>query len=149
MNDTRSRRMERVIDRSAQWLQSSHAYMPCGRDLRSCRQHRTESPVSMRSGNSGIPERDMLHTVLMVNTDDQMSMRAEEDTFLYVYIASMPHPYTYGEYPAAWTFAKNPITEEEARGYMNVCTTSLSRNDWVLEQRRHKGLHGATVSEIP
>eukprot|EP00959_Pyramimonas_sp_CCMP1952_P325225 6807227-Pyramimonas_sp.AAC.1 len=27
--------------------------------------------------------------------------------------------------------------------------TSLARNDWVLEQRRRKGLRGATVSEVP
>eukprot|EP00959_Pyramimonas_sp_CCMP1952_P377031 7897303-Pyramimonas_sp.AAC.1 len=31
---------------------------------------------------------------------------------------------------------------------MNVFT-SLSRNDWALEQRRRKVLHGTTVSEVP
>eukprot|EP00959_Pyramimonas_sp_CCMP1952_P175193 3661185-Pyramimonas_sp.AAC.1 len=54
----------------------------------------------------------------------------------------------YDEYPTAWVFEKSPITEEAARGYMKV-STSLSRKDWVLEQRRHKGLHGATISEVP
>eukprot|EP00959_Pyramimonas_sp_CCMP1952_P345121 7227703-Pyramimonas_sp.AAC.1 len=27
--------------------------------------------------------------------------------------------------------------------------TSLSRNDWVLEQRRRKGMYGTTLSEVP
>eukprot|EP00959_Pyramimonas_sp_CCMP1952_P324060 6782266-Pyramimonas_sp.AAC.1 len=31
---------------------------------------------------------------------------------------------------------------------MNVFT-SLSRDDWVLEQRRRKGMHGTTLSEVP
>eukprot|EP00959_Pyramimonas_sp_CCMP1952_P220542 4611027-Pyramimonas_sp.AAC.1 len=62
VNDTWLRRMERATDRSAPWLQSSHAYMPYGRDLRARCQRRTESPASMRSGKSGISERDMLHT---------------------------------------------------------------------------------------
>eukprot|EP00959_Pyramimonas_sp_CCMP1952_P268232 5608608-Pyramimonas_sp.AAC.1 len=31
---------------------------------------------------------------------------------------------------------------------MNVFT-SLTRNDWVLEQRRRKGMHGTTLSEGP
>eukprot|EP00959_Pyramimonas_sp_CCMP1952_P195850 4094516-Pyramimonas_sp.AAC.1 len=79
VNDTWLGRMERATDRSAQWLQSSRSYMPYGLDLRSRSQRRTESPVSMRSGNSGISEREMLHAVLMINTDGQMSMRAEED----------------------------------------------------------------------
>eukprot|EP00959_Pyramimonas_sp_CCMP1952_P199189 4166395-Pyramimonas_sp.AAC.1 len=43
---------------------------------------------------------------------------------------------------------KNPTTEEEARGYMNVLT-SLSRNKWVLEQRRRKGMYVTTMSEVP
>eukprot|EP00959_Pyramimonas_sp_CCMP1952_P093437 1955625-Pyramimonas_sp.AAC.1 len=73
----------------------------------------------MRSGNSGISGRDMLHTVLMVNTDGQMGMRAEEDMFMNLPTVSTSHPYTYDEYRAAWIFEKNPITEEEARGYMN------------------------------
>eukprot|EP00959_Pyramimonas_sp_CCMP1952_P073730 1541220-Pyramimonas_sp.AAC.1 len=81
--------MERATDRSAQWLQSSHSYMPYGRDLRPRSQRRTESPASMRSGNSGISERDMLHTVLMINTDGQMRTRAEEDTFLSLPTASI------------------------------------------------------------
>eukprot|EP00959_Pyramimonas_sp_CCMP1952_P087234 1824989-Pyramimonas_sp.AAC.1 len=34
VNDAWLRRMERAIDRGAQWLQSSHAYTPHGRDLR-------------------------------------------------------------------------------------------------------------------
>eukprot|EP00959_Pyramimonas_sp_CCMP1952_P086728 1813817-Pyramimonas_sp.AAC.1 len=92
--------MERATDRSAQWLQSSPAYMPYGRDLRSHSQRRTESPVSMRSGNSGISERDMLHAVLIVNTDGQMSMRAEKDAFMNLPTASTSHPHTYDECPA-------------------------------------------------
>eukprot|EP00959_Pyramimonas_sp_CCMP1952_P255230 5330979-Pyramimonas_sp.AAC.1 len=43
---------------------------------------------------------------------------------------------------------KSPVAEEEARGHMNVLT-SLSRNDWVLEQRRRKGMYGTTLSEVP
>eukprot|EP00959_Pyramimonas_sp_CCMP1952_P038164 798624-Pyramimonas_sp.AAC.1 len=31
---------------------------------------------------------------------------------------------------------------------MNVFT-SLSRNDWVLEQRRRRGMYGTTLSEVP
>eukprot|EP00959_Pyramimonas_sp_CCMP1952_P335076 7016419-Pyramimonas_sp.AAC.1 len=62
VNDTWLRRMERATDRSAQLLQSSLSDMPYGRDLRPRSQRRTQSLVSMRSGNSGISERDMLHT---------------------------------------------------------------------------------------
>eukprot|EP00959_Pyramimonas_sp_CCMP1952_P206362 4315921-Pyramimonas_sp.AAC.1 len=47
-----------------------------------------------------------------------------------------------------WTLEGNPTTEGEARGYMNV-STSFSRNEWVLEQRRRKGTHDTTVSEVP
>eukprot|EP00959_Pyramimonas_sp_CCMP1952_P043521 910200-Pyramimonas_sp.AAC.1 len=61
---------------------------------------------------------------------------------------STSHPYTHDEYPTTWIFERNPITEEEARGYMNAFT-SLSRNNWVLEQRRREGLRGTTVSEVP
>eukprot|EP00959_Pyramimonas_sp_CCMP1952_P058059 1211964-Pyramimonas_sp.AAC.1 len=71
--------MERATDRSAQWRQSPHAYMPYGRGFRPRSQRRTESLVSMRGGKSGISERDMLRTVLMITTDGQMGMRAEED----------------------------------------------------------------------
>eukprot|EP00959_Pyramimonas_sp_CCMP1952_P013979 295636-Pyramimonas_sp.AAC.1 len=46
------------------------------------------------------------------------------------------------------SFEKQLITEEEARGYMNVFT-SLTRNEWVLEQRRRKGTHGTTLSDAP
>eukprot|EP00959_Pyramimonas_sp_CCMP1952_P299760 6269929-Pyramimonas_sp.AAC.1 len=102
----------------------------------------------MRSGNSGISERDVLHAVLTIHADGQMNMRAEEDTFLNLPTASTSHPYMHDEHPAAWTFENYHIAEEEARGYMNVFT-SLSRNDWVLEQRRRKGLLGTTVSEVP
>eukprot|EP00959_Pyramimonas_sp_CCMP1952_P425592 8914737-Pyramimonas_sp.AAC.1 len=76
----------------------------------------------------------------MVNADGQMGMRAEEDTFMNMPTVSTSHPYTHDEYPAACTFEKSLITEEEARGYMNAFT-SLSRNEWVLDQRRRKGLH--------
>eukprot|EP00959_Pyramimonas_sp_CCMP1952_P031620 663222-Pyramimonas_sp.AAC.1 len=58
-----------------------------------------------------------------------MGTRADEDTFMNMPTTSAPRPHTYDEYPTAWIFEKNPITEEEARGYMNVFT-SLSRNDW-------------------
>eukprot|EP00959_Pyramimonas_sp_CCMP1952_P398488 8349956-Pyramimonas_sp.AAC.1 len=120
--------MESATDRSAQWLQSSRAYMPYRRDLRSRSQRRTENQVSMCSGSSGISEREMLHAVLMVNTDGQMSMRAEENTFIHLPTVSTSHPYTYDEYPTARISENNPITEEEARGYMNAFTP-LSRND--------------------
>eukprot|EP00959_Pyramimonas_sp_CCMP1952_P324181 6784901-Pyramimonas_sp.AAC.1 len=75
-----------------------------------------------------------------------MGMRADEDTFLNLPTISTSHPFTYDEYPTAGIFENNPTTEEESRGYMNVFT-SLARNEWVLEQRRRKGLHGTTVSE--
>eukprot|EP00959_Pyramimonas_sp_CCMP1952_P207441 4339376-Pyramimonas_sp.AAC.1 len=61
---------------------------------------------------------------------------------------SATRPRMYDEYPTAWILEKNLIAEEEARGYMNVFT-SLSRNDWVLEQKRRKGMHGTTLSEVP
>eukprot|EP00959_Pyramimonas_sp_CCMP1952_P269374 5631222-Pyramimonas_sp.AAC.1 len=77
-----------------------------------------------------------------------MGMRADEDTFLNLPTTSASHPYTYDEYPTAWIFfERNPTTEEEARGYMNAFT-SLSRNDWLSEQRRRKGMHGATLYEV-
>eukprot|EP00959_Pyramimonas_sp_CCMP1952_P215893 4515906-Pyramimonas_sp.AAC.1 len=76
-----------------------------------------------------------------------MGMRAEEDTFLNLPTTSASHPYTYDEYPTAWIFARVSVAEEEARGYMNVFT-SLSRNHWVLEQRRRKGMRGTTLSEV-
>eukprot|EP00959_Pyramimonas_sp_CCMP1952_P082493 1723849-Pyramimonas_sp.AAC.1 len=63
-------------------------------------------------------------------------------------LASAPHPHMHDEHPKAWTFEKNPITEEEARGCMNVFT-SLTRNDWALEQRRRKGTHATTLAEVP
>eukprot|EP00959_Pyramimonas_sp_CCMP1952_P363799 7618166-Pyramimonas_sp.AAC.1 len=46
VNDTWLRRMERSLDRSAQWLQSPHTHMPHGRDIRPRNQRRTESPVA-------------------------------------------------------------------------------------------------------
>eukprot|EP00959_Pyramimonas_sp_CCMP1952_P365931 7663898-Pyramimonas_sp.AAC.1 len=61
VNDMWLRRMGRAADRGAQWLQSSYSYMPYGRDLRPRSQRRTGGLVGMRSGNSGISERDMLH----------------------------------------------------------------------------------------
>eukprot|EP00959_Pyramimonas_sp_CCMP1952_P184356 3855032-Pyramimonas_sp.AAC.1 len=113
VNDMRLRRMERATDRGAQWLQSQHTYMPYGRDASA--QSAQDSPASARSGISAISERDMLHTV---NTGGQMAMRANEDTFMSMPTTSASRPYTYDEYPTAWIFKKNPITEEEARGYM-------------------------------
>eukprot|EP00959_Pyramimonas_sp_CCMP1952_P421494 8830047-Pyramimonas_sp.AAC.1 len=77
-----------------------------------------------------------------------MGMRADEDTFLNLPTTSASHSRTYDEYPTAWIFERSPTTEEEARGYTNVFT-SLSRNDWALEQRRRRGTHGATLSEVP
>eukprot|EP00959_Pyramimonas_sp_CCMP1952_P312058 6531236-Pyramimonas_sp.AAC.1 len=71
-----------------------------------------------------------------------MSMRAEEDTFLNLLTAPTSHPYMHDEYHEAWIFGKDP------RGYMNA-VTSLSRNDWALEQRRRRGLHGTTAPEVP
>eukprot|EP00959_Pyramimonas_sp_CCMP1952_P179157 3745216-Pyramimonas_sp.AAC.1 len=72
----------------------------------------------------------MRHTVFKVNTGGQKGMRADEDTFLNLPVASASHPYTYGEYLTAWIFERNPIAEEEAR-------------------RRRNGMHGATLSEVP
>eukprot|EP00959_Pyramimonas_sp_CCMP1952_P007707 160847-Pyramimonas_sp.AAC.1 len=63
-------------------------------------------------------------------------------------LSSAPHPHMYDEYSTAWIFERNPITEEEARGYIGVFTP-LTRDDWVLEQRRRKGLCGTTLSEGP
>eukprot|EP00959_Pyramimonas_sp_CCMP1952_P072722 1519423-Pyramimonas_sp.AAC.1 len=77
-----------------------------------------------------------------------MGMRADEDTFLNSPTTSTSHPYTHDEYPTAWILDRNSFTEEEARGDMNVFT-SLSRDDWALEQRGRKGLHGTTVSGVP
>eukprot|EP00959_Pyramimonas_sp_CCMP1952_P468097 9492657-Pyramimonas_sp.AAC.1 len=61
---------------------------------------------------------------------------------------SASRPYTYDAHPTTWIFKKNPVTEEEARGCMNVFA-SLLRNDWVLEQRLRKGMYGTTLSEVP
>ena len=94
--------------------------MPYERDLRPRSQRRAECPVSMRSGNSGISERDMLRTVLMITTDGQMGMRAEEVTFLKLPTTSTSQPYMHDESLTAWIFEKSLITEEQARGYMNV-----------------------------
>eukprot|EP00959_Pyramimonas_sp_CCMP1952_P241119 5039054-Pyramimonas_sp.AAC.1 len=104
VNDAWLRRMERATDKSAQWLQSPHAYMPYGRDIRPRSQRRTESPVSVRSGSSAISERNGLHTVLMVDTGGQMGMRADEDAFLNLPTTSASRPCTHDEYPTAWIF---------------------------------------------
>eukprot|EP00959_Pyramimonas_sp_CCMP1952_P223606 4675308-Pyramimonas_sp.AAC.1 len=87
--------------------------MPYGRDIRPRNQRRTESPVSARSGNGAISERDMLHIVFMVDTDGRMGMRADEDTFLNLPTTSASHPCTYDEYSTAWVFERNPSAEEE------------------------------------
>eukprot|EP00959_Pyramimonas_sp_CCMP1952_P421792 8836275-Pyramimonas_sp.AAC.1 len=142
------RRMERATGRSAQWLQSPHTSMPHGRDTRPRSQRRTESPVGARSGIGAISERDMLHAVLMVSTDCQIDMRADEDTFMNVPLTSAPRPHMKDEYHTAWIFEKNPVTGEEARGCMNVFTP-LTRIDSVFEQRRRKGMPGTTLSEVP
>eukprot|EP00959_Pyramimonas_sp_CCMP1952_P357729 7489928-Pyramimonas_sp.AAC.1 len=65
----------------------------------------------------------------MVNTNVPIGMRAHEDTFMNMPLASAPRPHVHDNYPTAWIFEKNPTAEEEARGYMNVFT-SLTRNDW-------------------
>eukprot|EP00959_Pyramimonas_sp_CCMP1952_P397873 8336481-Pyramimonas_sp.AAC.1 len=61
VNDAWLRRMGRATDRGAQWLQSPRAYMSYGRDVRPRNQRRTEGPVSARSGNGAISERDVQH----------------------------------------------------------------------------------------
>eukprot|EP00959_Pyramimonas_sp_CCMP1952_P448564 9392408-Pyramimonas_sp.AAC.1 len=61
-------------------------------------------------------------------------------------LTSAPRPHMYDEYPMAWIFEKNLITEEDARGHMNVFT-SLTRNGWALEQRRRRGLSGTALPE--
>eukprot|EP00959_Pyramimonas_sp_CCMP1952_P097536 2038920-Pyramimonas_sp.AAC.1 len=62
------------------------------------RQRRTDSPVSVRSGASATPERDMLQTALMVNTDGQNAARADEDTFENIPLAQQPP--AWGEFPS-------------------------------------------------
>eukprot|EP00959_Pyramimonas_sp_CCMP1952_P090068 1885632-Pyramimonas_sp.AAC.1 len=44
--------------------------------------------------------------------------------------------------------AKHLFTEDEARGYMNAIA-SLTRDKRALDQRRRKGMHGATWSAVP
>eukprot|EP00959_Pyramimonas_sp_CCMP1952_P002459 50862-Pyramimonas_sp.AAC.1 len=56
-----------------------------------------------------------------------MGMRADEDAFLDAPTTSASRPCTHDEYPTAWAFEKNPITEEEARGYTNVFTSVKKR----------------------
>eukprot|EP00959_Pyramimonas_sp_CCMP1952_P256052 5348037-Pyramimonas_sp.AAC.1 len=73
------RRMERATERSAEWLRAPHTIAPHGRDIRPRSQRRKQSPVSARSGNSAMSERDMLHAVSMVNPDGQVALRADED----------------------------------------------------------------------
>eukprot|EP00959_Pyramimonas_sp_CCMP1952_P202676 4238308-Pyramimonas_sp.AAC.1 len=94
---------------------------------------RAESPVDARSGASATAERDMLHAVLMVNTDGQIARRADEDALMNMPPSSAQRPHMCDEYPSAWIFEKNPVAEEGARGCMNVFA-SLTRNDWVSEQ---------------
>eukprot|EP00959_Pyramimonas_sp_CCMP1952_P461827 9482237-Pyramimonas_sp.AAC.1 len=106
------RRMGRATERSAQWPQAPHTYMPYGRDIRPRSQRRTESPVSARSGNSAISERDILHAVLMVNTDGQVAMRADEDTFLNMPLSSTPHPHMYDEYSLSLIHISEPTRPE-------------------------------------
>eukprot|EP00959_Pyramimonas_sp_CCMP1952_P198693 4155972-Pyramimonas_sp.AAC.1 len=74
-------------------------------------------------------------------------MRAGEDTFENMPL-SQQHPHMCDECPSAWIFERQPITEEEARGYMYVFTSS-TRNEWALEQRRRKGMHGTTLCDVP
>eukprot|EP00959_Pyramimonas_sp_CCMP1952_P319139 6677575-Pyramimonas_sp.AAC.2 len=61
---------------------------------------------------------------------------------------SSQHPHMHDEYPSSWIFERQRITEEEARGNMNVFA-SLPRIEWVLEQRRRKGTHGTALSDLP
>eukprot|EP00959_Pyramimonas_sp_CCMP1952_P234472 4899219-Pyramimonas_sp.AAC.1 len=44
-----------------------------------------------------------------------MGMRADEDTFMNMPTTSASRSCTYDEYPTAWIFEKNPITEEGPR----------------------------------
>eukprot|EP00959_Pyramimonas_sp_CCMP1952_P452897 9467348-Pyramimonas_sp.AAC.1 len=109
----RLRRVEKATGRGAQWLQAPHAHVPYGRDIR---------PRSQRRGTSAISERDVLHTMLIMNTNGQIGMRADEDTCLNIPLASAPRPRAHDECPAAGISENSPTTEEEARGYMNVFT---------------------------
>eukprot|EP00959_Pyramimonas_sp_CCMP1952_P339999 7120665-Pyramimonas_sp.AAC.1 len=122
--------------------------MPHGPDTRPRSQRRTENLANVRSGIIAISQRDMLHIVLMVNSYCQIGMRAHEDTSMNVPLTSEPRPNMYDEYPTALILEKNPTTEKETRGYMNVFT-SLTRNDWASGQRRRKAMHGTTRSEVP
>eukprot|EP00959_Pyramimonas_sp_CCMP1952_P200574 4195336-Pyramimonas_sp.AAC.1 len=83
----------------------------------------------------------------MFDTDGQIIVRADEDAFENTPL-SPHHPQIYDEFPSAWIFQRQPITEEGARGYMDVFT-SLTRNELVLEQTRRKGMHGTTQSDVP
>eukprot|EP00959_Pyramimonas_sp_CCMP1952_P120379 2517229-Pyramimonas_sp.AAC.1 len=118
--------------------------MPNGRPRRA---RRIESPASTRCGASAVSERDMLHAVLMVNADEQIAARPDDDTFEATPLSPQQPP-TYDEYPSAWISQKYPIAEEGARGYMNVFKL-LTRDERVLEQRRRKGTRGTTRSDVP
>eukprot|EP00959_Pyramimonas_sp_CCMP1952_P094428 1975514-Pyramimonas_sp.AAC.1 len=93
------------------------------------RQRRADSPVSVRSGASAMSERDVLQTALMVNTDGQMTVLADEDTFQDIPVTQQSP--RWGEYPADWTFQQCPITKGRSRAY-----------------RRLKGMYGTTVAAV-
>eukprot|EP00959_Pyramimonas_sp_CCMP1952_P200272 4188697-Pyramimonas_sp.AAC.1 len=99
------------------WLiRMERAGAPCGSNPR--RQRRTESPVSVRSGASAMSGRDMLQTVLMINSDGQNAVRADEDTCDNIPLTQQ-RP-TWGEYPSDWILQQCPVTEEENRACMHV-----------------------------
>eukprot|EP00959_Pyramimonas_sp_CCMP1952_P391625 8206893-Pyramimonas_sp.AAC.1 len=85
--------VERATEGDAQWPPAPHGSMPYGRSLRT---RRTESPASARSGASATSERNMLHTVLMVNSDGQIAVRADCDTFENRPL-SLQQPHMHGE----------------------------------------------------
>eukprot|EP00959_Pyramimonas_sp_CCMP1952_P150491 3149472-Pyramimonas_sp.AAC.1 len=69
------------------------------------------SPVCVRSGASAKSERDVLQTALMVNTDGQNAVRADEDTFENLPLTQL-FP-TWCEYASAYICQYCPVTEEE------------------------------------
>eukprot|EP00959_Pyramimonas_sp_CCMP1952_P274693 5742334-Pyramimonas_sp.AAC.1 len=51
------------------------------------------------------------------------------------------HPHMHDEYPSAWIFEKNPITEEEALGCMSVFTSEERLGFSAEAPQRHAWNH--------
>eukprot|EP00959_Pyramimonas_sp_CCMP1952_P412024 8634218-Pyramimonas_sp.AAC.1 len=133
-NEARFRRMERADTPRGRMR---------GNPLRS---RRTDSPVSVRSGASAMSERDVLQTVLMVNTDGQNAVRVDKDIVENIPLTQQ-YPFRSDEYPVIGPPQQYPVTEEENRAYMSAFT-SMTRNEWVVDQRRLTGTYGTAVSTV-